>query len=701
MNAALRFRVGDSLHAVGARLELQSRERPPAGNAADDFLVAAVLARVVAQDLDCEALRLGVTSVHAQQIAGKDGGLVAAGAGPDLEEDIPVVPGILRHQELAQLALFPIDDPLHPRDLLGAEVPHAGVRVVEHFPGGRQIALQTMVTTETLRQRLQARVFHRQVAKLLGTAGNVGRCEQAADLFEPVGHLLETLADGVLHSVTRVARGAAFSRSDWPLTRSAMRGGKGGRTIAEVSPTRPRKYGPKNIPMRAQMRATRYAIAAVLAGLLAACTSAPQKPAAEKHDPAALTVVAEIALKRGDCKGAAETYANAAAVGGAPLAKRASEVALACEHLPAAWTSVNRWRALAPDDRNADATYAAVALKLYRIPEARAAIGAFTRAKAPAPQVAAPTQGSAPAQGAVPGKGSAAGGGPAPGQEARRDIGLPELTALLLEHSDASTVLAAMSGALEGSNPSPDTLALLGELALDSYDAQRAEHYAQQALDHDPKDFAAKRILARAYVIRGDGTKAIAEAREVMSADGKRGAFELAEILASLDRIEEAHQELDRLRSTKAPEAEVNRRLALLAYDSGDLEEAQQRFAEMVTSGQGDDSSLLYLADIAARTGDPDTALAAYRKLTDSSVALSARSRAAALLLTRKDRAAAMSLFDDYSSSHPESEFELTLAKARLLADHGEADTGLSLLGAALERHPAHPSIEYDRAVIL
>jgi tetratricopeptide (TPR) repeat protein len=480
-----------------------------------------------------------------------------------------------------------------------------------------------------------------------------------------------------------------------------MRGGKGGRTIAEVSPTRPRKYGPKNIPMRAQMRPTRYAIAAVLAGLLAACTSAPQKPAAEKHDPAALTVVAEIALKRGDCKGAAETYANAAAVGGAPLAKRASEVALACEHLPAAWTSVNRWRALAPDDRNADATYAAVALKLYRIPEARAAIGAFTRAKAPAPEVAAPTQGSAPAQGAVPGKGSAAGGGPAPGQEARRDIGLPELTALLLEHSDASTVLAAMSGALEGSNPSPDTLALLGELALDSYDAQRAEHYAQQALDHDPKDFAAKRILARAYVIRGDGTKAIAEAREVMSADGKRGAFELAEILASLDRIEEAHQELDRLRSTKAPEAEVNRRLALLAYDSGDLEEAQQRFAEMVTSGQGDDSSLLYLADIAARTGDPDTALAAYRKLTDSSVALSARSRAAALLLTRKDRAAAMSLFDDYSSSHPESEFELTLAKARLLADHGEADTGLSLLGAALERHPAHPSIEYDRAVIL
>src|SRR4029077_3799144 len=41
------------------------------------------------------------------------------------------------------------------------------------------------------------------------------------------------------------------------------------------------------------------------------------------------------------------------------------------------------------------------------------------------------------------------------------------------------------------------------------------------------------------------------------------------------------------------------------------------------------------------------------------------------------------------------------LAKARLLAEHGEPDTGLELLSAALERHPQHPSIEYDRAVIL
>ena len=60
-----------------------------------------------------------------------------------------------------------------------------------------------------------------------------------------------------------------------------------------------------------------------------------------------------------------------------------------------------------------------------------------------------------------------------------------------------------------------------------------------------------------------------------------------------------------------------------------------------------------------------------------------------------------MLLMDDYVSDHPDSEFEARLSEARLLADHGEADSGLELLAAALEKHPKHPAIEYDRAVIL
>ena len=383
-------------------------------------------------------------------------------------------------------------------------------------------------------------------------------------------------------------------------------------------------------------------------GLLGGCASthAPKAAAAPHHDPTALTVIAEADLKRGDCRGASENYAEAAAEGDAQLARRATQVAMACEHLPAAWASATRWRSLAPNDREANALYAAVALKLYRTADARAAINDFWRAEEQleAGSAASGAPQLSPAPG-VPAHGRA---------QQRASRSMSELTALLLEESDAPAVLAAMSGALEPTANSPDTFTLLGELALAGYDGQRAQGYAQRALQLDPKDLAALRVLARAYVMRGD-----------------------------------------------APQAEVDRRLALLAFNSGDMKEARQRFTELLTSGEGNDAAQLYLADIAARDGDPEGAIAAYRRLYDSSVAIPARSRAAALLLDRSARTEALALLDDYAADHPEDELDLTLAKARLLADHGEADAGLALLSAALERHPQHPSIEYDRAVIL
>ena len=433
--------------------------------------------------------------------------------------------------------------------------------------------------------------------------------------------------------------------------------------------------------------------------LLAACASthpATDKPPAPPADTTALTVTAESALKRGDCREASESYAKAAAGGDVQLARRATQVAMACEHLPAAWQSATRWRTLAPSDREANALYAAIALKLYRTSEARGAIHEFWRVEeqknAAAPAPAPPATDAGPAAAVPP---------PPHNAQARTTRSMTELTALLLEESDASAVLIAMSGALEPTANSPDNLTLLGELSLAAYDGQRAGRYAQQALQHDPQDLAALRILARAYVMRGDAPQALATARQAKTRDAQRGGMELAEVLASLDRSEEAHQELEQLRASGAPQAEIDRRLALLAFNSGDYKEAKQRFGELLSSGEGNDGVQLYLADIAVRVGDPDAALAAYRRLYDSSVALPARSRAAALLLERRSRTEALALLDDYAADHPEEELDLTLAKARLLADHGEADAGLAILSAELERHPQHPSIEYDRAVIL
>jgi tetratricopeptide (TPR) repeat protein len=434
----------------------------------------------------------------------------------------------------------------------------------------------------------------------------------------------------------------------------------------------------------------------MLAALLVGCAglkSHPAPAAPVTGDPTALTLAAEIALKGGDCRTAAEDYAQAASAGDARLARHATEVALACEHLPAAWSSATRWRALAPEDRDANALYALVALKLYRTADARAAVRDYCRAAVLVGSAPESSPANSPRR-------------PRPGND-QGVRALADLISLLLEETDASAVLAAMGSVPEPTASQPQALALFGELALAAYDGKRAEGFAQQALAHDPKDFAALRVLARALLLRGDGTRAIASARSAAAVDPARGGLELAEILASLDRVEEAQQQLESLRAIAGiPAPEIDRRLAQLAYQSGDLKEAQRRFATMLASGEGGDDTRLYLADIAARDGDPERAIAEYRRLYDSSVALRARSRAAALLFeraTRADsaRAEALTLLDDYAAEHPEAELQLTLAKAHLLADHGEADAGLKVLATELERHPHHPSVEYDRAVIL
>lgn len=462
-----------------------------------------------------------------------------------------------------------------------------------------------------------------------------------------------------------------------------------------------------------EKRSARLAVvlaAVAVLSLVAGCSSMrPAKEETPKGDPVALGVVAEIALERGDCKTAAETYAKAAQAGDVSLARHATLVSLGCEHLPAAWQSVSRWRALAPTSLEADARYAEVAVKLYRLAEARAAITDFSHAPPAPPRQDAPKgpgQGDASAADsdtdAAPGTPGKSGGARArKPARAQLSMSLTTLTALLLEESDGPTTLAAMSSTLE-SAPAPEALSLLSELALSGYDAQRAERYAQQVLQRNPKDAGAKLVLARAYVIRGDASKAIATAREAMRDDPQQNSFDLAEVLIALDRLEDAHQELERVRSQQlSSPGEVDRRLALLAFQAGDMKEAQQRFAELASSGEANEAALLYLADIAARDGDTEAAIAGYRRLYDSSVAVPARSRAAALLLARRDRKEALTLLDDYVSEHPESEVDLTLAKAHLLADHGEADAAVELLSSSLERHPRHPSIEYERAVIL
>jgi len=402
------------------------------------------------------------------------------------------------------------------------------------------------------------------------------------------------------------------------------------------------------------------AVALTLAGAASADSAAPTSPEQA-------SVAGELALQRGDCRTAAEDFATASAGATAQIASHATEVALDCEHIPAAWTAAQNWLKVAPQDPQAELVYATVALKLYHIPEARAAI---TTALA--------------------------------GDAKASDTALVGSMQVLAQQSDATAAFAALNDPIDTPQRSATVLTALGDLAVEAYDFKRAEHLVQEALQRDPKSTDALRLMARIAVLRGNAGLAESTARQVMQLDASDGAFELAEVLQDLGRTEDARKELERLRAAGDIDSnEVDRRLALLAFDNGDLKQAQKRFTDLMRSGEAGEGAMFYLAQIAEAQGDKEAALAIYRRLIDSSMGAQARVAAAGLLLDANKRAEAFALIDDLGNHDTHGTFDLVVQKAHLLADHGDADGALVLLNAALETYPRHPTLEYERATML
>ncbi|MGB6449365.1 MAG: tetratricopeptide repeat protein [Steroidobacteraceae bacterium] len=411
-----------------------------------------------------------------------------------------------------------------------------------------------------------------------------------------------------------------------------------------------------------------------LAGFTAGCSTTPAKPQhaqttppAPARDSSALTIAAEAALQSGDCLTASQDYAAAALRGTLDLARRASQVAVTCQDLPAAWQSVERWRALAPHDNDASLIYGTVALTLYRIPEAREALAPIVRGTDPKAE--------------------------------RSELSLIQL---LSDDPDIGAVstLAALGRTVDAHSSSL-ILTAFGALALEAYDFKLAQARADQVLARDPRSGGALRLLARVHVLQGDADGAISTAREAMRVDPNGSEFELADVLTELDRLEEARQELARLRGAGASPAEIDSRLALLAYQSGDIADAQRRFTDLIDQGEAGESALLYLGDIAARSGDQSTALTDYRQLSETPLALTAGTRAAGILLDQGQRSQALGVFDSYESEHPENAVDVAVAKADLFADHGDASDGVAFITAALQKFPQHPRLEYERATLL
>ena len=103
VDAARRLGVGHALHAVHARLEFQLGEGAASLDLGDDLLVAAHRAFARRHRPRPSTCWRRIALVHAEQVAGEQRGLVAAGAGADFQDHVALVHRVLRDQREADL----------------------------------------------------------------------------------------------------------------------------------------------------------------------------------------------------------------------------------------------------------------------------------------------------------------------------------------------------------------------------------------------------------------------------------------------------------------------------------------------------------------------------------------------------------------------------------------------------------------------
>src|SRR5437867_13126966 len=103
MDAALRLSDWHSLDAVNSTLEFQTAVCSVACDIDDGLLIAAEIALTGRENLGLPAQVFGVAQVHTQEVAGEQAGFIAAGAGPNLQDDVALIVRVAGLQQLQQL----------------------------------------------------------------------------------------------------------------------------------------------------------------------------------------------------------------------------------------------------------------------------------------------------------------------------------------------------------------------------------------------------------------------------------------------------------------------------------------------------------------------------------------------------------------------------------------------------------------------
>ncbi len=189
MHPALALRSRYSLDTVGTGLELEVRVYIVSVDLKDELRVTAGGAFVFIDDFQFPALAFAVALVHIVEVAGEDGGFVAARSRADLHDDVPLIFRVFRDEHYFDLLVHHLFTIAEFFEFHLGHFPHLRVGVFAHRLGALQVVEQVLVLQIGVRDGPQLTVLFVDFGKLTG----IGDYLRVRELFLEV---LEAMKDG-------------------------------------------------------------------------------------------------------------------------------------------------------------------------------------------------------------------------------------------------------------------------------------------------------------------------------------------------------------------------------------------------------------------------------------------------------------------------------------------------------------------------
>ncbi|MCE9570689.1 MAG: tetratricopeptide repeat protein [Rhodocyclales bacterium] len=236
------------------------------------------------------------------------------------------------------------------------------------------------------------------------------------------------------------------------------------------------------------------------------------------------------------------------------------------------------------------------------------------------------------------------------------------------------------------------------QAAAGAGDADRARSEIDRALELRPSwDLAA--LFKAELLPKGAAQLEYLQTWLAANPDAQEVRLGYARALVSDKRYDVARTEFRRLLSANPDNPDILYAVGILSLQVNDAAEAEQQLKRFVDVGRGDlNPARFYLGQIADQAGRAEEALRWYDQVAAGEHAVSAKVRAAQILLHQNKLDEARERLAMARANAP-GEIRLLVAEAQLLRDAGRHAEAFAFLAQALEVQPDQPDILYETAL--